>query len=336
MKYVKNKYYNDLYIENYTYPVDIYYKKDVIENTLNYYIHHHPTFNINQFNQLSNECLEQLVKDDKTICIDNQNIYKELYKIIWLIDCTFEALSFIKRPQYPKKYFAQNQSDKKKINTQLKNHKKMIVGNQSISSRGEIRANWYFYNLFKKNKELSQFFMNLYTIVDIQKASFLYEESIDIVEKTLHFFEDKLIQKTTKNKLIKSLGILLHYEFKNFLNIKDTQSKELIAEIIPYVFDVDKPNDEEFNQHIYLSSTLSFFPIFGASSKNPYSEQKQQEIKRMFIKILKTENYRTQIKNKQLNQGIKELLEQPHNMFLQKYPVEFFRINPKYSTLIKF
>lgn len=327
------QYISDLYLENYTYPIDIHYKKDIINNTLNFYLSHHPTFNINAFNQLSYLTIEQIIKYDKAIKIENKIIYKELYKILFLIDITFEALKFIKHINYPKQYFASIQSDKKRVKTEINNHKKLIINNRSISSKGELRVNWYFYNLFKKNKDLLQFFLNIYTLVDITKASFLHTESKDTVLKVLHFFNDKLTQKTTPRALIKNLGILLHYEFKNYLKIKDTNSKKLIAEIIPYIFDAEPPNDEEFNNYIYLSSTLSFFPIFGATKTNPYPNIRQQEIKSMFIKILKSENYRTQIENSFLDKGIKELLEQPHMIFLEKYPVELFRINPKYSSL---
>lgn len=328
-------YIQDLYLENYTYPIDIHYKKDIINNTLNFYLKYHPTFNINAFNQLSLSTLEEIIKHDKVIKIENQIIYKELYKIIWLINITFEALKFINQSNYPKKYFADIQSDKKKVTREKNRYKNIIISNNAISSKGELRVNWYFYTLFKKNKDLLKFFLNIYTLTDITKASLLYTENEDTVTKILKFFNDKLIQKTTPKALIKNLGILLHYEFKNYLKVKDTKSKELISEIIPYVFDEESPNDEEFNNYIYLSSTLSFLPIFGSSKKNPYPVNKQKQIKSMFIKILKSENPKTRINHSSFTSEIKGLLESSHIIFLQKYPLEFFRINPKYSSLIK-
>ena len=124
---MNNDYMHDLYIENFTYPIDIYYKKDVIKNTVDFYQEHHPTFNIKAFNQLSYNTIEQIIKYDKTINIHNQNIYKELYKILYLIDVTFNTLKFIKQVNYPKKHFANIQSDKKKIKSEVRNYKKLIV-----------------------------------------------------------------------------------------------------------------------------------------------------------------------------------------------------------------
>ena len=65
-------YINDLHLENYTYPIDIHYKKDIINNTLNFYLKYHPNYNINAFNQLSLSTIETIIKHNKVIKIDNQ------------------------------------------------------------------------------------------------------------------------------------------------------------------------------------------------------------------------------------------------------------------------
>jgi len=331
--FLKKDYYDDLYLENYTYPVNIYFTKDLVENTIALYHGHHPSFNYDVVTHIPYHCFEQIVKHDKVIVINEHIIYKELYKILFLIHNTFYSLDFIKNKSYPKKYSAYIQSDRKRVNGAIRSHKNMIVNNNVISSKGELRANWYFYNLFKNNRNLTTLLLNLLTITDISKFSSLYKEKNETITKVLHFFNDKLIQQTTPTKVIKSLGVLLHYEFKNYLKIKDTKSKELISELIPYIFDTASPNDEEFNNHVYISSTLSFMPIFGATDINLYTQHTREGIKRTFIKMMKELNYKNKITDSQLNAMIKEALELPHITYLQKYPMELLRINPKYSTL---
>ncbi len=333
VKSLKKNYYDDLYIENYTYPINIYFTAEIIKNTIDVYIDNHPNFNYNTVKQIPEHCFQHIVKHDKVISINENIIYKELYKILYLIHNTFNSLDFIKNKRYPKKHFAYIQSDKKRLKGAIRSHKNMVVNNSSLSEKGELRVNWYFYSLFKKNKDLTRLFLNMITIADITKSSFFHKESSDTLAKVLHFFNDKLIQQTTPKTVIKSLGILLHYEFKNYLKIKDTKSKELISELISYIFNTDSPNDEEFNNYIYISSTLSFIPIFGATDINLYPTHKREEIKRTFKKFLKEINYKNNVSNFQLSLMIKEALEQSHMTYLQKYPMELLRINPKYSTL---
>jgi len=335
LQQLSKHYLYDLYIENYTYPTNIYKTDDRIKNTFEFYSFHHPDFNIKILDKLSYNVLEIIVKNDKTIKLDNHVIFKELYKIILLIDQTFITLNKLKSSKYPNQYFAHMQSDKKAVRQEKRHLKYMrYKSNSFISSHKEVKANLYFYTMYEKNPLLTKFFLNVFVIQDmIRLTDFQNETDISKLIFITDFFNYYLIQKTTPKAIIKSLGILLHYEFKTFLGIKDTTSKELIAELIPYIFDCETPNDYEFNKHILLNCTLDKFPIFTASKKSPITQTSNKQLLKMINKIFKDLKIKGFVSDSLKATMLDSYLTQSHIQFLYKYPVEFFRINPKYSSL---
>ncbi len=253
-----DEYYFDMYEPNFHKIQGNYTIKHKIENTKEVYCKYHPDFDIETFNKFPNHFLEKIVENDTTIYFDEKYIYLELYKILYLLDTTIYHRKYIKTSKYNKRVKANNKS----LTTQKNSHKKNILPSSNIYDKGEHRLNYHYLNNLQKEKKVTKFFLQTMTLYDLEKVAMLYKEKRDNVKKTIHFLEDRLIQKTADEAILKSLGILLHYEFKNYLKIGDDDSKKYIADIMSYIFNAIV-NDDEFNRYVYLISTISFFPIFG-------------------------------------------------------------------------
>jgi len=331
LKTISKDYIFDLYESKYIIPSGVKSPVYYINNTLNLYFEYHKTLNPNFFSKVKKIFVE-IVKNDKIIELDNKIILKELYKIIFLIDCTNQLLDFISQPNYPKKYFASYQSDKREINREKKRHKNMIVKAKTpIVHKGEHRLNWWFNDMFAKNQKIVKFYLHSFTLMDLEKCNFIKRENEEIQLQVINFLESKLIQNTNEKDILKSLAILLHSELRYFLKLQDTDSKEFITELLQILFKY-KPNDEEFNKTIYFRSSIKFMPIFGAKRTAFYNTSEKEFIKKTIYEEL-TLREKTKFNHKEFNLVFDAYIKNPHIQFLLKYPVEFFRINPKYSTI---
>lgn len=331
LKAISKDYILDLYLFRYLIPNGVKSQEFYVDNTINLYFDYHETLNSNFFNKVKNVFI-QIVKNDKIIELDNKIILKELYKILYLIDVTNELLDFISQPSYPKKYFASYQSDKREINRQKKKHKGMIVKAKApLIYKGEHRVNWWFNDMFEKNQKVVKFYLHAFTLMDLEKCNFIKKEKEELQELFINFLESKLIQKTTDKDILKSLAILLHSELRHFLKIQDMKAKEFTREILEHLFDYT-PNDEEFNKTIYFRSSIKFMPIFGARKTTFYTENEKGFIKKNIYKELSLRE-KINFNHEDFNLIFDNYIKNPHIQFLYKYPVEFFRKNPKYSTI---
>ena len=331
LKFTSKDYIFDLYESRYIIPSGVKSHEYYINKTLDLYFEYHKTLNPNFFNKVKDLFIE-IVKNDKIIELDNKIILKELYKILFLIDNTNQLLDFISQPSYPKKYFASYQSDKREINREKKRHKNMIVKAKTpIVHKGEHRLNWWFNDMFAKNQKVVKFYLHIFTLIDLERCNFIKKESKELQLKVINFLESKLIQRTGENDILKSLSILLHSELKHFLKIKDTKAKEQVTQIMLNLYNY-KPNDEEFNKTIYFRSSIKFMPIFGAKKDSHYDTNEIFFIKTNILKELSTKKQKD-FDNNEFDKLFELMLKKPHIQFLNKYPVELFRKNPKYSTL---
>lgn len=331
LKTISEDYILDLHLFRYIIPSGVKSPEYYINNTFDLYFEYHKTLNPNFFNKVKNVFI-QIVKNDKIIELDNKIILKELYKIIYLIDSTNQILDFISEPSYPKRYFANSQSDKREIKREERKHKSMIVKAKTpIIHKGEHRLNWWFHNMFEKNPKIVKFYLHSFTLMDLEKCNFIKRENEEIQLQVINFLESKLIQNTTEKDILKSLAILLHSELRYFLKLQDTDSKEFITELLQILFKYN-PNDEEFNKTIYFRSSIKFMPIFGAKRTAFYNKSEKEFIKKTIYKEL-TLREKIKFNHKEFNLVFDAYIKNPHIQFLLKYPVEFFRINPKYSTI---
>lgn len=185
--------------------------------------------------------------------------------------------------------------------------------------------------MFEKNPKIVKFYLHSFTLMDLEKCNFIKKENEEIQLQVINFLESKLIQNTTEKDILKSLAILLHYELKYFLKLKDTNAKEKTTDILENLFNYF-PNNEEFNRTIYFRSSIKFMPIFGAKKMPHYNKNEKEFIKKNIYKEL-TLREKIKFNHKEFNLVFDAYIKNPHIQFLLKYPVEFFRINPKYFTI---
>ena len=301
-----------------------------ILNTKQLYCKYHPNFDIKSFNKFPKHFVKKIVKKDTVICFDSTLIFKKLYTILALIDNTNILTKFITTRKYERHIKANSN-----ITSQINMHKNFMYQTyNSIKCNGEHRVNWHFLNNLKKEKKITNFFIQSIVLGDPYKISSIYDKKEqDKTEKIFHFYENRLTQKTTQKAVLKSLGILLHYEFKHHLKIGDTKSKELITDMMASIYNT-KGNDDEFNRHIYLASTVSLFPIFGAKKSKHFIKREKDIIKNLLIKDMRKENKDIKINYSDIDLLLEQHLETQHIEYLKKQPIELLKINEKYSHLI--
>lgn len=221
------------------------------------------------------------------------------------------------------------------ITSQMNMHKNFMYKTyNSVKYNGEHRINWHFLNNLKKEKKITNFFLQSMALSDPYKIASIYDDKEqEKTEKIFHFYENRLTQKTTQSAILKSLGILLHYEFKYYLKIGDTKSKELITDMMASIYNT-KVNDDEFNRHIYLASTVSLFPIFGAKKSKHFIKREKDIIKNLLIKDMRKENQDIKINYSDIDLLLEQHLETQHIEYLKKQPIELLKIKAKYSHLI--
>ena len=301
-------------------------KNNYLENTINTYVKYHDDFDYQRIESI-NKHLREIIEYDEVIEFEGALIYKELYKILWLIHITFQAEEILLEKDYPRD-FGKLQSDKKKINTKRRIYKNLLVGGDRLLNRKEARFRYWTYTLYNKNKNLVNFFLHGFLIGDLVKIKALHEEGEvrDLLLSNLKFF---LMQKTTIGAVIKSLGILLYGEMTHYLNIPKNKSKNNVNWIIDALFN-DSVNTDEFYGHISIKASLGDLPIFGSSKKSQYLDEEKDFIKR---KILKDIQEFASIDKETFENSYNSYIKNPHIQFLAKYPQELLRENPKYSDL---
>jgi hypothetical protein len=301
-------------------------RKIYIDSTINLYAKHNEYFDVQKMHHIKDELLN-IVKYDKVIEFDGALIYKELYKILWLIDMTFQALEILRAKNYPRD-FGKFQSNKEKINSKRAFYKNYIVGDDKLTNRKEVRFRYWSYTLYYKNKNLVEFFLYGFLLGDLIKFKDLHEEN-EVNELFLSNLTYFLMQKTTTDAVIKSLGILLYGEFTEYLKIPKVKSKRLIQWIIDALFH-SNINTDEFSGHIHIKSSLGFYPVFGASRKAKYSDEEKEFMKKRLLKDIKE---LALIDEETFNTAYEKNTKNPHIQFLAKYPLELFQENPKYSDI---
>jgi|GEM_PF-3250752 len=327
-KALSSDYYFDMHIPNFRVIRDKFDIEKKILNTKQIYCKYHPEFDIKSFDKFPIHFLKDIVKDDNIIYFDDTLILKELYKIMQLIDTTNNIIKYITTNNYTRHIQAN-----KNITSQMNIHRNFLLPSTSvIRYRGEHRLNWHFLNNFRKEKKITKFFLQAMSLMDIEKIGMFYNEDKEIIEQILHFYEKRLIQKTTPNAVLKSLAILLHYEFKHYLNIGDDDSKMFIVDIMSNIYNT-KVDDDGFNRKIHISSTIAFTPIFGAKKDQHFIDREKQIIKNLLIKDMRQQNPKIKIDYETIDIFLNEHLETQHLEYLKKYPNELLKINEKYSHL---
>jgi hypothetical protein len=127
----------------------------------------------------------------------------------------------------------------------------------------------------------------------------------------------------------KSLGILLYWEQINFLKIKKDDAEVNVKSIIYELFNEDI-NCFEFHNAIWIKSSV-YIPIFAASKNDNLDNDEKNLIKKRMLEELHSDIFSATNSDK-FDLLFDIFIKSPHIQFLQKYPVELFRKNPKYSS----
>ena len=113
-----------------------------------------------------------------------------------------------------------------------------------------------------------------------------------------------------------------------YLKINE-HNAEVYKKAIIYKLFKENFNAYELNKVIEIKSSLNFLPIFGASKKSSLEDDEKEFIKKKLFEQTK-ELY---LVSEELFESLFDsFIKTPHIQFLQKYPVELFRQNPKYSS----
>ena len=327
---LSDEYIVDMFLTNYQKPIwhnlSSSNKNNYLENTINTYVKYHEEFEVQKIQSIKKQ-LREIIEYDEVIEFEGELIYKEFYKMLWLIDVTFQAEELLLEKDYPRD-FGKLQSDKKRINTKRTLYKKLIVGDDRFLNRKEARLKYWTYTLYYKNKNLVNFFLHGFLIGDLVKIKALHEEGEirDLFLSNLKFF---LMQKTTIGAVIKSLGILLYGEMTHYLDIPKNKAKDHVHWMIDALFN-DTVNTDEFYGYVSIKASLGDLPIFGASKISQYADEERKFIKR---KLLEDIQGLTSIDKETFENSYNSYIHKPHIQFLAKYPQELLRENPKYSVL---
>jgi predicted acetyltransferase len=325
---LSNEYSVDYFIENFKTVswINLSNKEKIIIDTIKKYKEHHSDFNELRVQPLI-EYFLQIVKNDKVIYFEDSYIYKELYKILFLIDSTLDAQILLNDSCAYPSGFAEIQSDLKKVKSFRKHYQKNLFGIRKIVGKGQSRFRYWFTTLYIKNKPLSKFFTYILLSDNLKKFK-IFNEDEKISELFLVELEFFLMQVTSVSKVVKSFGILLYFEMIEFLIVSKHDAEVFTKAIIHELFR-ESFNAEELDKVIEIKSALNFLPIFGASKKSTLKDDEREFIgKKLFEQV--QEFY--PISKEQFEPLFGSYIKTPHIQFLQKYPVELFRQNPKYSS----
>lgn len=325
---LSKEYFFDYYLINFK-PIegiDLSKRNNYVKNTIDLYTKYHTKADINKFLQIG-EYLDKIVNFDSLIYFDTKIIYKELYKILYLIDTTINIQKLLNNSDAYPKDFAEIQTDLREVNRLRLHHRKNIIGKLKLTDKSESRLKYWLSTLYVKNRNVTKFFLYLFFISDIEKLRLLR----DIDKKTKKMLENLynwfILQKTTVPQVVKSLAILLYWEQIKFLKTKKNEA-EHITEAIIYKLFKEPVNFYEFENEIWIKSSV-YFPIFGASKEYNLDENEKNFIKEIFKKEISPN---VKIGDDKFNMMFDAFLKHPHTQFLEKYPEELFLINPKYSS----
>ena len=326
---MSNSYYVDYYIENYKQSLwaNKSNKDKIINDTVNKFKEHHEDFEEQRIKPIF-EYFQNIVKNDKVILFEDTYIYIELYKILYLIYSTFEAQKLLNDSKAYPSGFAKIQSDLKKVTSFRNHYKNNLIGLCKIVGKGQSRFRYWFATIYIKNKTLARFFTHMFLTADLVRVKEFHEDE-KASELLLNELEFILMQQTSISKVIKSFGVLLYWEFIKYLDMHKNNAQEYTSHIIYELFK-ENFNAYELHKVIEIKSSLGGLPIFGASRKSTLSESEIEFISnKMFKEIQKL----SKITAEEFKPLFDSYIETPHIQFLGKYPVEFFRQNPKYSSI---
>lgn len=325
---ISKEYYLDFYLPHYKIVsgVNLSDRHKYMENTISLYKKHHESLDEQRVGYIK-EDLYELCRHDEVIHFENILIYKELYKILFLIESTFNAQALLNDSKAYPTGFAKVQSDKKKINSFRHHEKKNLVGSFRLTDRKESRLRYWLTTLYFQNRNLTKFFLHSFIIADTEKIKALYddEQASELILNDLTYF---LMQKTSVSAVVKSLGILLYSEMKYFLGVRPQYAEVYMKSIIYKLFR-ENVNAYEFEKQVILRSSLGFFPVFGSSKKIHLKGNENQFIKQKLFRELKAFS---DVDKTTFDQFFDSYMRTSHIQYLSKYPVELFRQNPKYSS----
>lgn len=320
-------YYIDYYLLDYkpAKGINLSARSKIIDDTIKKYKEHHKDFHSERLKPII-EYLHKIIINDTVIHFENTFIYKELYKVLFIIDNTLNAQLLLNDAEAYPKGFAKIQSDMKKVEIRRKNNKKNLIGTYYVH-KGQSRFRYWFTTLYIKNKTLAKFFTHIFLTADLVRVKEFHED--EEVTKTLLIELDYiLMQRTAISKVIKSFGILIYWEMFKYLGIHRDDA-EVYTKAIIYELFRENFNAEELHKVIEIKSSLGFLPIFGASRTSTLKENEKQFIhNKLFNQIQKN----TDITTEEFEPFFDSYIKTPHIQFLHKYPVELFRQNPKYSS----
>lgn len=325
---LSNDYHLDYYEENFKSSswTNLSKKETIISDTIKKFGEHHEEFEEHRINSLF-EYFQKIVINDSVIYFEKVYIYKELYKILNLINITFSAQILLNDSSSYPDGFAVIQSDLEKVKSFRKQYQNNLFGLRKIVGKGQSRFRYWFTSIYIKNKTLARFFTYLFLTsnLDAVKKSKEDKEEHELLLVELEFF---LMQHTSISKVIKSFGILLYWEMIEYLEVNKKNSEEYTSHIIYELFR-ENFNAHELHKHIEIKSSLGYLPIFGASKKANLKEDEKQFIQK---KLLEQIQETSSITEKEFKPFFEKYIKTPHIQFLEKYPVELFQINQKYSS----
>lgn len=322
-------YYWDYYLLDYKKVdgVNLSNKPKIIKATIQKYKEHHPEFQDDRIKEIQ-DCFSKMIEHDTIIYFENTQIYRELYKILYLINSTFEVQKLLNNPKEYPQGFATIQSDLKQVKSFRQHYKKNLIGLYKLVGKGQSRFRYWIATVYIKNKTLTKFFTHLFVLGDLIKIKEIHEneETTKILLNELDFF---LMQNTSISKVVKSFGILLYWEIIKYLKINRKNAEEYTSHIIYYLFR-EKFNTDELHKKIELKSSIGYYPVFGASKKTSLSKNEQQFISKKLYKQI--QDY-VPMEENDFKPLFESYIRTPHIQYLAKYPVELFHQNPKYSPI---
>lgn len=325
---VSEDYYLDYYLVNFksVKGVDLSDRSKIIDSTIKKYKEHNQDFQDVKLKSII-EYFPNIIMKDEVIHFEDTLIYKELYKILFIINSTLNAQSLLNDSKAYPSGFAKFQSDLKKVEIFRKHNKKNMIGTYRLPSVGYSRFRYWFSTVYIKNKTLARFFTHLFLTADLVKVKDFHEDE-DASKALLEELAFILMQQTTISKVIKSFGILLYWEMVKYLSIHKDDAEEYTSHIIYDLFK-EHFNAEEIHKVIEIKSSLGFFPIFGASKISSLNSDEKQFIHNKLYDLIQQN---TSITTEEFEPLFSSYIKTPHIQFLHKYPVELFRLNPKYSS----
>ena len=276
---ISEDYYIDYYLVDYKHVngVNLSDRHKIIDNTIKKYKEHHEDFQREKL-KLIIEYFQKIIINDTIIHFQDTLIYKELYKILLIIHSTFNAQELLNDSKAYPIGFAKIQSDLKKVELFKKHNKKNIVGDFRLhkSYIGQSRFRNWFATLYIKNKALARFFTHLFLTADLVRVKEFHEDE-EVSKKLIEELEYILMQQTTISKVIKSFGILIYWEMIKYLGVHKNDA-EVYTKAMIYELFKENFNAEELHKVVEITSSLGFFPIFGASKKTSLKDDEKQFI----------------------------------------------------------